>query len=385
MSRPGFSSRDYKLVSNFETIRDLLLEDRFRDRLSKPLAYWVLPNDRRLPLKFLNRSVGELVNTPFEELSATPGIGAKKISSLVKLLMRATKDQPPTVPFGLSDLADEGVHYRLDQPSGFNPSLVSEALWSKWTAQVRELKLGDETLGRVAESLNCMPTVIWTKTLGEYENLSLAQIRGLRTHGEKRVRCVMQVFHRVNHLATIHQPEGVEVLRRRLGSETILQVSSWIKQQLGSPSLPTVNEIRTNLAEPILRQIHLDCGETVHKIAIQRFGLEGQPMSVREQAQTLGVTRARIYQLLDDCHKVIDVRWPEGRLMLDRMTAKYGSYLGLEPMDATLFLAVRQLCFPDRNEVEPKNDYPARTTSNPNAGSTQGGGFVTSHTSQQHS
>jgi len=354
MRRPSLSTRDYKLVNSFETVRETLLEDRYRDRLSKPLAYWVLPNDRRLPLKFLNRSIGELLNTPFEELSATPGIGQKKISSLVKLLLRATKDQPPTIPFGPSGVQEDGTNYRIDPGGEFNPSVVSEALWSKWTHRVRNLGLGDEPLGRVAESLASMPTVIWTKTLGEYEDLSLAQIRGLRTHGEKRVRCVMQVFHRVHEVATRFESEGAASIRRRLGSVKILNISRWINESIVASNLPSVEQVRTNLADPVLEQIHTDCGEPVYRIAKQRIGVDCEPMSVREQAQAMGVTRARIYQLLDDCHKVIDVRWSEGRTQLDRMTAKYGACLGLEPINATLFLAVRQLCFPDRNEVEAK-------------------------------
>ena len=46
------SAQDYKLVCSFETVREALLQDRFTDRLVKPLAYWALPNDRRLPLVF---------------------------------------------------------------------------------------------------------------------------------------------------------------------------------------------------------------------------------------------------------------------------------------------------------------------------------------------
>ena len=358
MSRTGFTARDYKLASSFESIRETLLQDRFADRLTKPLAYWALPNDRRLPLKFLNRSIGDLVRTPFEELSGTPGIGQKKISSLLKLLTRATSDQPPTVPFGLSELAEDGRRrYRIDQGTEFNPSLVSEALWSKWTSTVRELGLGDEYLGRVADSLASMPTVIWTKRLREYENLSLSQIRRLRTHGEKRVRCVMRVFHRVHSLAEKFRRDGDRVLRRRLGSERILNTTAWATNQLRSGALPTPESVRANLADPILKQIEVDCGETVHRIALQRLGIGSDPMTVRDQAQAMGVTRARVYQLLDDCHKVIDVRWPNGRALLDRMTAEYGAFLTSRPMDATLFLAVRQLCFPDRNETEHKGGF----------------------------
>ena len=81
------SAEDYKIVSSFQSVRKTLLDEKFADRLEKPLAYWAMPNDRRLPLAFLGRTIKDLLATPFEELSATPGIGQKKISSLVKLLV----------------------------------------------------------------------------------------------------------------------------------------------------------------------------------------------------------------------------------------------------------------------------------------------------------
>src|SRR5215472_628317 len=101
------TAEEFQLITSFEAVRKTLLADRFADRLEKPLAYWALPNDRRLPLAFLGRTIKDLLATPFEELSATPGIGQKKISPLVKLLSRATKDHPPAVPFGLAHLNEK--------------------------------------------------------------------------------------------------------------------------------------------------------------------------------------------------------------------------------------------------------------------------------------
>src|SRR6476660_8669547 len=123
------SVEDYKIVSSFQSLRKTLLDDKFADRLEKPLAYWALPNDRRLPLAFLGRTVKDLLATPFEELSATPGIGHKKISSLVKLLSRATKDQPPSTPFGMAELSDRKPG-ATDRTRGngvkFDAAMVSE-------------------------------------------------------------------------------------------------------------------------------------------------------------------------------------------------------------------------------------------------------------------
>src|ERR1700674_71389 len=136
------SVEDYKIVSSFQSLKKTLLDDKFADRLEKPLAYWALPNDRRLPLAFLGRTIKDLLATPFEELSATPGIGQKKISSLVKLLSRATKDHPPAVPFGLTELTDAKRTAMVEKPrrqaTTFDPSIVSEALWSQWQKTVIE-------------------------------------------------------------------------------------------------------------------------------------------------------------------------------------------------------------------------------------------------------
>ena len=145
------SAEDYKLLSSFQSVRQVLRQPEFNDRLEKPLAYWALPNDRRLPLAFLGRTVGDLLETPFEELSATPGVGQKKITSLVKLLHRATQESPPMTAF--NDLAVEltgtpqnGTDVSeangsngsetngngAEHPFVFDPDLVSEVMWDQW-------------------------------------------------------------------------------------------------------------------------------------------------------------------------------------------------------------------------------------------------------------
>ena len=63
------SAEEHKLVTSFEEVRRTLLKEEFADRMDKPLAYWALPNDRRLPLAFLGRSLGELL-TYDRELAA---------------------------------------------------------------------------------------------------------------------------------------------------------------------------------------------------------------------------------------------------------------------------------------------------------------------------
>ena len=79
MSRVAMSARDSSgLARRFQSVCETLKQDRFSDRLTKPLAFWVLPSDRRLPLALLNRTIYQLIHSPFEDLAATPGIGRKK-------------------------------------------------------------------------------------------------------------------------------------------------------------------------------------------------------------------------------------------------------------------------------------------------------------------
>ncbi|MCA9262935.1 MAG: hypothetical protein KDA60_03765, partial [Planctomycetales bacterium] len=272
MSQPN-SAEEHKLVSSFESVRKVLSDEQFADRWDKPLAYWALPNDRRLPLAFLGRSVGDLLSTPFHELSATRGIGQKKISSLVKLLHRATHNEPPAVPYGIRELADEMDQKRAQleshEGSGFDPSLVSEVLWVEWCDTVRRFHLEDATLGRLAPSLQMLPTVIWEKRLGEYVDQSLSEIRDMRTHGEKRVRVILEVFSAIHQLLSGSTADNH--LSARLIPRFILPIESWLNGTRRGCEPPARLEVEQRVARPLLQQIRIDSGETVYQLARDRL------------------------------------------------------------------------------------------------------------------
>ena len=79
MARKAISNDRYRLIGTYERLRKALVERPDDGRLDKALSYWVLPTDRRLPIAFLDRPLRDLLNQPFEELMATPGVGHKKI------------------------------------------------------------------------------------------------------------------------------------------------------------------------------------------------------------------------------------------------------------------------------------------------------------------
>lgn len=317
-SKKSSSIEEYKLATQFETLRSQLLKEENQAMLDLALAHWALPSDRGLPLVFLGRRLGDLLATPFSELLATPGIGHRKISSLVMLLSRAGESQcgcqAPAAPEVPATSAADG------QPPTAEPTNVSEAMWVEWCNTVRGHGVAGVPLGRLAPSLQALPTVIWGTPLGYYADRSLSQIRQLKAHGEKRVRVVLEVFSIVHRALAQAQVKGH--LHVKLVSVFAQPAEHWLASSLELHGMPAEQEVLDLIARPLVDQIRIDIGQSVAHLAATRLGLEGAPQSVRRQAQEMDLTRARVYQLLEDCSKVMRVRWPEGEWMLDALQQK---------------------------------------------------------------
>ena len=351
MPRP-ISAEDYRVRASFEALRQKLSDERFADRLDRPLAYWALPADRRLPLGLLGHSLRDLLQRSYEDLAATPGIGLKKLGMLLTLLDRAMQDNSPSAE--IASPAKEQVEVNsagLATPSqdGFDPAFVSEQTWERWCETVRQHGLGQEKLGRLAPSLQELPTVIWHLPMSAYLDRRLADIRQLKTHGQKRMRAILGVFHVVHTMLSSSGPHGT--LSVRLLPRFVRPVEEWVTEVLGRPDAPTAHDVRQNLALPLLNQIEVDAGDNILKLAESRLGIESPPQSVRILSRGLGLTRARVYQLLEVCGKVMEVRWPEGRLALSQLADRLAKS-GAASDDLTLFHRVRELFYPDSVEQQ---------------------------------
>jgi len=335
------SADDVKLAATFDELRDKLLAENNADRLGKPLAFWVLPDDRRLPLAFLGKTLSEILSVRFADLAATPGVGQKKMASLVMLLHRAITQSPAENHF-LAEATVVAAQPESADPGSFNPALVSELIWTQWKDTVRLHGIGNENLGRLAPSLQSLPTVIWESQLGFYLDKSLIEIRELKTHGEKRVHAVMEVFHSVHRMLGAVDSTGLAV---RLAPRLIAEVEDWMSEARTRETAPRHEEIVERLCEPLLRQLELDVGATVCTLARARLGVGMPQKSVREQSREMGVTRARVYQLLEDCHRTMSVRWPEGKRLLDEFAQRMDQlYSSAE--SANLLGSLRELLFP---------------------------------------
>lgn len=350
MARKAISNDRYRLVGTYERLRKNLVERPDDGRLDKDLSYWVLPTDRRLPIAFLDRPLRELLSQPFDDLMATPGVGYKKILGFFDLLKRAAKASAPDVPFGLS--SQETSRKQKSTPTGgFDATIVSELLWAQWCETVHQYGLGPEKLGRLAPSLQALPTVIWHSRLDEYCGRSLADIRSQKTHGEKRVNAILEVFCTVHEaLATATLPENIDLV---LVPRFVPPITRWTMETVNRPDLPPVDEIHHHIVKPMVHQIKIDLGDQVAGLAATRLCLDENAPSVKQQAETIGVTRARVYQLLEDCAKVMDVRWPEGRWLFAPLATRFGTS---DPETIGLVHGIIDLFYPSERPAMPTEE-----------------------------
>jgi len=348
--RKTSSVEELQVTSRFEGLRKILLSPEYAEHLDRPLAYWALPTDRRLPLAFLGRPLGDLLRRSFAELSDTPGIGEKKLCSFVKLLARAANTDPSELPsdgLGLCDghsaAAGNGESAGTDD---FDPASVSEVAWGQWRASVLRHGLGHETLGRFAPSLQNMTRVIWNTPLSAYTGSTLAEIRALKTHGEKRIRAVLEVFRSVHMLAANMGAQQHLVVR--IIPRSIDQVERWVGTVLQTPGVPGGQEILVNFVSPLLEQVRIDAAQQIVSLAENRLGIAGPITSVRQVARSMGLTRARVYQLLNEINDIMMVRWPLGRHQVYELQDKFaGEAVQLSnPPDLAQFRAAVELFYP---------------------------------------
>ncbi|MCL2116857.1 MAG: hypothetical protein FWH27_00365 [Planctomycetaceae bacterium] len=351
---------DIQVVPQYEQLRNALLQEQYALHLTKPLAFWTLPTDRRLPLILINRTLGELLQIPFDELCRTPSIGEKKIQSFITLLTRAVNTNVEDIPDSALPLkADSSSTLFLEENDSFTDStFVSEIQWQKWQAVILEKGLANEKLGRLCPSLSELTRVIWNNTLGDYCDKTLVEMREIRTHGEKRVTAILKIFHCV--CAIVNKVENSKHLIARLVPKDIDRVETWSLQVLNKRGTPHKADIEANYIRPLLEQLKIDATEQICRLAENRIGLQGEVTSIRQAARALGLARARIYQLLNEINDILMVRWPYGRLITSLLRNKF-LYEAKERQhndpEFARFHAAAELFFPWGRREDADDDY----------------------------
>ena len=195
------SVEELQIVSRFEGLRKMLLSETYADHLDKPLAYWALPTDRRLPLAFLGARCAICWARRLSNCRPRRASGGRRSPRSSSCWPAPPTPIPPNCPPKSSirsptaqrpvdgDPADQR-RLRSDQHLRGDVGAVAGSV-------VRHGLTG-ETLGRFAPSLQNMTRVIWNTPLGAYTSSTLAEIRAMKTHGEKRIRALLEVFHAVH-------------------------------------------------------------------------------------------------------------------------------------------------------------------------------------------
>jgi hypothetical protein len=344
------SVEELQAIGRFESLRKILRTDTYVEHLDKPLAYWALPTDRRLPLAFLSRALRELLDASFDELAQTPGIGQKKMKSFVKLLARVANTDPADLPTEINDfylgLKNPSAHDPNCSDKGFDQSAISELQWEQWRESVMRHGLGQEKLGRFASTLRSMTKVIWNSPLAAYIGYTLADIQAMKTHGKRRLNAILEVFYNLHTL--VADMGSHEHLVLRIAPRLIDGVEQWVGQSLQKPGLPSNAEIFQNFVSPLLEQIRLDAPQQIVTMAENRLGVRGPITSVRQVARTMGLTRARVYQLLNEINDIMTVRWPLGRHQVYELHDKFAAEAVDVPNPPSLvqFYAAVELFYP---------------------------------------
>jgi hypothetical protein len=100
-------------------------------------------------------------------------------------------------------------------------------------------------------------------------------------------------------------------------------VEQWVGQCLQKSGTPGNSEIFQNFVNPLLEQIRMDASRQIIDLAENRLGIRGPITSVRQVSRTMGLTRARVYQLLNEINDIMTVRWPLGRHQVYELRQKF--------------------------------------------------------------
>jgi hypothetical protein len=154
------------------------------------------------------------------------------------------------------------------------------------------------------------------------------------------------VFHSIHVLVANMGTQDQLVVR--IFPRLIDRVEQWIGHSLQTQGVPTTVELFENVVSPLLEQVRNDATQQIASLAENRLGISGPITSVRQAARAMGLTRARVYQLLNEINDIMAVRWPNGRHQMYELREKLATESkDMEsPPDLQQFFAAIELFYP---------------------------------------
>jgi hypothetical protein len=182
--------------------------------------------------------------------------------------------------------------------------------------------------------------------LADFARYTLAELRAMKTYGEKRIFAILKVFHSLHViLAGLGTQPHLTV---KIVPRAIDRIEQWVGRTLQTPGVPDEEEILENFIRPLLAQIEIDASPQIMTLAENRLGIFGPLSSVRQSARSMGLTRARVYQLLNEINDMMTVRWPLGRHQVYELREKFERESAQmdPPPNLTQFHAALELIYP---------------------------------------
>lgn len=307
-----FRGQYSSFIHAYTSARDGLLRSLAPDELTQPVIEWVTPSDLRFPRVLHHRSLASVLTLPAYDLVSLPGMSIARAKAVLKLLqaipLRRSRDHLYSIP-ATAKAAGSLLHLPAPAAGG--------QWWNDACQVVIRHGLEREPLGKFCESLADLPEFLWEKPLGTYSRMMFSELKHERRVGTRRLRTITQVFQTLYSLLWATPPHpflALHFIHAEVG-----EVERWVGSALRSDGMPEVGDLREKLIEPLLAQIGKDGGDDLKLLAFARVI---HAKTLGELASGVGLTRERIRQRLRKVGRIMRVRWPEGRVLLDDLLDK---------------------------------------------------------------
>lgn len=313
---PASCVNDEAMQAEFDAMRQVLLAHATHPLLDEELREFLEPGDNDIPTEFLGNSVREVLEMPFVRV-AQRWVSRGRVRCLLNLVFRAV-----TSIRSLTGCPDEDA---TNAEAALRPCTIPVARdinddgrsWRIWCDIIHEHGIEWMMLGTVAECLRDVPSTLWHRPLADFTVLTFRQLAELPSVGPKKLSTVLNP---IRSLAVELQglPRGPNV-RMKFFPGPLRGVQSWIERVMESREVPSVNEVAIHLLRPLAWQLQHDLTEREARIAIHRLRLgESAAMSTLEElAKVHGITRERIRQLESWGPRVLQLRFRQGRYLLE--------------------------------------------------------------------
>jgi hypothetical protein len=342
-SMPVTCVNDESLRADFESLRQLLSSSQSHPLLNEELREFLEPEDTAPPIKFLEYSIREILDTPYERLAGS-WVGRDRVECLLRMLRRAvTSIHSSEGGHDQGAYHDDGALRPRTNPTPRRLH-VNEKSWRRWTRAIHMAGLRHLKLGTVVEYLRDLPYGLWDLPLSNFTTLSLDDIGRLPGVGPLRAEAVISAVRSLGvELEPLNLPTS---LRLEFIPGPLRRTQDWIELVLEARLVPDVSDLVAQLVRPLACQLRHDLSERDSQIAIHRLHLDESPSrsTLVELAASYGLSRERIRQVEQWGPRVLQVRFPQGRYLLEALYGQLSSVPEAEPQ-AKLVLKLVKLCF----------------------------------------